>query len=170
MNVKDKVVFGILIVLLIAGGYFHYQSNELNRRMDGIIKEEQAHTFITQNEFREDLRQLNLQFIGRGKHVQQAQKDILSNTDLIQAMTDSLASLIDDVNYALNALDRDVQKRFRNVENDIADVGDDLRGHKSRSKRKLSDLEQTLSTLESRLKEIEALPIIQKDKAKQAEK
>ena len=57
MNVKDKVVFGILIVLLIAGGYFHYQSNELNRRMDGIIKEEQAHTFITQNEFREDLRQ-----------------------------------------------------------------------------------------------------------------
>ncbi len=169
MNVKDKIVFGLLIILIAGAGYFQYLSTELNKRMDVLNEQDKAHVDVVHQEFREDLRKLNLQFIGRGKHVRQAQKDIIANTELIQAMTDSLASLIDDVNYALNELDRDVQKRFRNVENDIADVSDDLRGHKSRSKRQVSDIEQNVSSIDNRVKEMEELPVIQKDKAKQAE-
>ena len=169
MNVKDKIVFGLLIILIAGAGYFQYLSTELNKRMDVLNEQDKAHVDVVHQEFREDLRKLNLQFIGRGKHVRQAQKDIISNSELIQAMTDSLASLIDDVEYQLNVLDRDVQKRFRHVENDIADVAEDLRKHKPRVKRQFSDIEQEVTSIDNRVKEMEVLPVIQKDKAKQAE-
>ena len=169
MNVKDKIVFGLLIILIAGAGYFQYLSTELNKRMDVLNEQDKAHVDVVHQEFREDLRKLNLQFIGRGKHVRQAQKDIISNSELIQAMTDSLASLIDDVEYQLNVLDRDVQTRFRTVENDIADVAEDLRKHKPRVKRQFSDIEQEVTSIDNRVKEMEVLPVIQKDKAKQAE-
>ena len=53
--------------------------------------------------------------------------------------------------------------------NDLDDLDSDLKGQIRSLKQTLSDVEQTTSTLNKRIKEIEDLALIQKEKAKAAE-
>jgi uncharacterized membrane protein YccC len=170
MSVKDKVIFGLMVLLVAGGGYIQYSYTQIMDRMDVMEQKQLTHVDEVNKEFREDLRKLNLQFIGRGKHLHQAQLDIIANTDLIHAVTDSLASLIDDVQYELRELDRDVNRRFSSVEQNIRDLDESLEGDRRRYRRRFSDIEQNLDLLDIRLKEIENLSLIQKEKAKQKEK
>ena len=161
MNAKDKFVFGLLGALIIGAFYFQFVTDELNKRMDVLNLADKEHVDIVLNEFSDSLRVYNLRFIGRGKHLRKAQKDIVANTDLIEENTDSLASMIDDVNFTLDNFMRNTKKNFRNVNNDIDDLSTEVQGTIRKLKQSISDLEQKSTTLEKRLKEIEDLELIQ---------
>lgn len=161
MNVKDKFVFGLLGALIIGVFYFQFLTDELNKRMDTLNLADKEHVDIVLNEFSDSLRVYNLRFIGRGKHLRKAQKDIVANADLIERNTDSLASMIDDVNFTLDNFMRNTKKNFRDVNNDIDDLSTDIQGTIRKLKQNISDLEQKSTTLEKRLKEIEDLELIQ---------
>ena len=169
MNAKDKFVFGLLGVLIVGAFYFQFLTDELNNRMDELNLADKEHVDIVLNEFSDSLRVYNLRFIGRGKHLRKAQKDIIANTELIEKNTDSLASMIDDVSFTLDNFMRNTKKNFRNVNNDIDDLATDVKGTIRKLKQNIADLEQTGSTLEKRLKEIEDLALIQQEKAEAAE-
>ena len=169
MNAKDKFVFGLLGVLIVGAFYFQFLTDELNNRMDELNLADKEHVDIVLNEFSDSLRVYNLRFIGRGKHLRKAQKDIIANTELIEKNTDSLASMIDDVSFTLDNFMRNTKKNFRNVNNDIEDLATDVKGTIRKLKQSISDLEQKASTLEKRLREIEDLDLIQKEKAEAAE-
>jgi len=161
MNAKDKFVFGLLGALFIGAFYFQFLTDELNKRMDTLNLADKEHVDIVLNEFSDSLRVYNLRFIGRGKHLRKAQKDIVANTDLIEKNTDSLASMIDDVNFTLDNFMRNTKKNFRDVNNDIDDLSTEVQGTIRKLKQSISDLEQKSTTLEKRLKEIEDLELIQ---------
>jgi len=161
MNAKDKFVFGLLGALFIGAFYFQFLTDELNKRMDTLNLADKEHVDIVLNEFSDSLRVYNLRFIGRGKHLRKAQKDIVANADLIQKNTDSLASMIDDVNFTLDNFMRSTKKNFRDVNNDIDDLSTEVQGTIRKLKQNISDLEQKSTTLEKRLKEIENLELIQ---------
>ena len=161
MNAKDKFVFGLLGALIIGAFYFQFLTDELNKRMDALNLADKEHVDIVLNEFSDSLRVYNLRFIGRGKHLRKAQKDIVANTDLIEENTDSLASMIDDVNFTLDNFMRNTKKNFRDVNNDIDDLSTEVQGTIRKLKQSISDLEQKSTTLEKRLKEIEDLELIQ---------
>jgi len=161
MNAKDKFVFGLLGALIIGAFYFQFLTDELNKRMDTLNLADKEHVDIVLNEFSDSLRVYNLRFIGRGKHLRKAQKDIVANTDLIENNTDSLASMIDDVNFTLDNFMRNTKKNFRDVNNDIDDLSTEVQGTIRKLKQSISDLEQKSTTLEKRLKEIENLELIQ---------
>jgi len=112
MNAKDKFVFGVLAALIVGAFYFQYLTDELNMRMDDLNLADKEHVDIVLNEFTDSLRVYNLRFVGRGKHLRKAQKDIVANTELIEKNTDSLASMIDDVSYTLDNFMRDTKKNF----------------------------------------------------------
>ena len=169
MNAKDKFVFGLLGALFIGAFYFQFLTDELNKRMDALNLADKEHVDIVLNEFSDSLRVYNLRFIGRGKHLRKAQKDIVANTDLIEKNTDSLASMIDDVNFTLDNFMRDTKKNFRNVNNDIDDLSTEVQGTIRKLKQSISDLEQKSTTLDKRLKEIEDLELIQEEKINAAE-
>ncbi len=169
MNAKDKFVFGLLGVLIVGAFYFQFLTDELNKRMDELNLADKEHVDIVLNEFSDSLRVYNLRFIGRGKHLRKAQKDIIANTELIEKNTDSLASMIDDVSFTLDNFMRNTKKNFRNVNNDIDDLATDVKGTIRKLKQSIADLEQKASTLEKRLREIEDLDLIQKEKAEAAE-
>ena len=154
MTVKDKIVFGILVVLILAGGYFQYMSGEMIKRMDVLNQNDKEHVDIVQKEFREDLRVLNLQFIGRGKHLQKAQRDIVANTNLINATADSLSDMIGEVQYNLDEVERETFKRFGDVETDLADLEDDLGRLRRKTTQSLSEIHQKLTLLERELKNV----------------
>ena len=94
MSVKDKIIFGILVILIAVAGYFQYMASDMISRMDELNENDSKHVDVVHNEFREDLRKLTLKFIGRGKHLQKAQQDIVANTEFIEYVTDSLGNAI----------------------------------------------------------------------------
>jgi chromosome segregation ATPase len=165
MSIKDKIIFGLLAVLIVAGGYFQYMSSNMIKRMDELNKNDAAHVDVVQNEFRKDLKTLDLQFIGRGKHVQKAQQDIIANTNLINATADSLADMISEVQYNLDELDRNVSKRFSDVEMDIADLEDDFNRNRRKTSQTLSEIQQAITLLQTETNEIKD-KISEKDKKK----
>ena len=169
MNLKDKIFLLIVVGFIVGGSYIWYTYTEITERMIQMEKEHETHIDQVNKEFRKDLKTLDLQFIGRGKHVRQAQKDIVSNRELILSKSDSLGGLIKDVAYNLNELSRDVDKHFISVEQNIRDIEESFDSQRRRINRRFSDIEQSLSTLQTGLKEIESLGIIQTEKAKEKE-
>ena len=160
MRNADKIIIGLLITLLIGAGYFQYLSDELNKRMDEIKTVNQKLVDKVEDQFTDSLRQYNLRFIGRGKHLRKAQLDIIANTDLIIKNTDSLLSLIDDVDFKLDNFVRETGRNFKNINNDLEDLSDEVRINSRRTKQKLADLEQSRDQLTKDLKEVRALPSI----------
>ena len=160
MRNADKIIIGLLIALIIGAGYFQYLADELNKRMDEIKTIDQKLVDRVEDQFADSLRQYNLRFIGGGKHIRKAQADIIDNTDLIIKNTDSLLSLIDDVDFKLDNFIRETERNFRNVTNDLEDLSDEFRTNSRRTKQKLADLEQARDQLTKDLKEVRALPSI----------
>jgi len=156
----DKIIIALLILLFIGAGYFQYITDELNKRMDIINKVDQKLVDRVEDEFADSLKQYNLRFIGRGKHLRQAQLDIVSNTDLIKKNTDSLLSLIDNVDFKLDNFMRETNRNFKNLNNDLEDLSDEVRTNIRRTKQKLADLEQSTDRLTKDLKEVKSLPSI----------
>jgi len=173
----DKIIIGLLITLILGAGYFQYLADELNKRMDQINIIDQTLVDKVEDQFTDSLRQYKLRFVGRGKHLRTAQLDIIENTDLIIKNTDSLLSLIDDVDFKLDNFIRQTGRNFKNVTNDLEDLSDEFRSSVRRTKQKLADLEQSKEQLTKDLKEVKSLPSIIKsiqkmkeDAAKEAEK
>ena len=169
MRNADKIIIGLLITLFLGAGYFQYLADKLNERMDEINTIDQKLVDKVEDQFADSLRQYNLRFIGRGKHLRKAQLDIIANTDLIIKNTDSLLSLIDDVDFKLDNFMRETGRKFKNVNNDIEDLSDEVRSNIRRTKQKLADLEQSRDQLTKDLKEIRALPSIIKSIQKMKE-
>ncbi len=152
MSAKDKISFGVLIVLIGVAGYFQYMATNKIARMDQLNKNDSEHVDVVHNEFREDLRKLNLQFIGRGKHLQKAQQDIIANTKYIEYVTDSLSNAIQEVQYNLDELDRSVAKQFANVEDDMQDLTDSFNRERRRSKSERAEIKQKITVMQSEIK------------------
>ncbi len=169
MSLKDKIIFGLMIILVIGGGYVQYSYTENVKRMEILESEQLVHVDEVNQEFRADLKDLDLQFIGRGKHVNRNRLGVEANTELIGEVTDSLASLIDDVKYQLGELDRLTKKRFSDVEGDVDDLSSEFEGERRRNKRDHKDIEDNIKDIQDRIAEVESLPTIQKEKAKKAE-
>jgi methyl-accepting chemotaxis protein len=165
----DKIIIGLLIALLLGAAYFQYIADKLNERMDEIKTIDQKLVDKVEDQFADSLRKYNLRFIGRGKHLRKAQLDIVDNTDLIISNTDSLLSLIDDVDFKLDNFIRETKRNFKNVNNDLEDLSDEVRTNVRRTKQKLADLEQSRDQITKELKEVRALPIIIKNIQKMKE-
>ena len=170
MSVKDKIIFGVLVVLIGVAGYFQYIATNMIVRMDELNRNDSEHVDVVHNEFREDLRKLNLQFIGRGKHLQKAQRDIIANTKYIEYVTDALGNAIQEVQYNLDELDRTVAKQFANVEDDIQDLTDNFNRERRRSKSERAEIKQTITVMQSEIKvlndKVFGVPEEEKDKKK----
>ena len=169
MRNADKIIIGLLIALLLGAAYFQYIADKLNERMDEIKTIDQKLVDKVEDQFADSLRKYNLRFIGRGKHLRKAQLDIVDNTDLIISNTDSLLSLIDDVDFKLDNFIRETKRNFKNVNNDLEDLSDEVRINVRRTKQKLADLEQSRDQITKELKEVRALPIIIKNIQKMKE-
>ena len=100
---------------------------------------------------------------GLNVKLKKAQDDIIANNELILSKSDSLGSLIDDVVYNLNELSRDVDKHFISVKQNVIDIEESFDSLRRRINRRFSDIEQNLSTLQTGLKEIQSLSIVQRE-------
>ena len=154
MSVKDKVIFGLLALLLVGGAYFQWMSDDMKSRMDTLNLNDTEHLDTIDKEFREDLRKLNIRFEGRGKHIRKAQEDIIANTDLINQTASELQDKIEEVQFNLDEYERITDRKIDRTNNDVADLEDSFDSQSRQTRRKFSDLEQTLTQLQNQLKEL----------------
>ncbi len=158
-----------MLLLVIGGGYVQYTYTENVKMMDKLKAEQLKHVKEVNEEFRSDLKTLNLQFIGRGKHVKRNQLDIAANHKFTEEVRDSLAAMIDDVVYEMGEMNRKLSKEISNLQIDLESLSDDFSSENRRNKRNFKDLRDKTADLTARLEEIEQLQIIQKEKAKAQE-
>ena len=154
MNIKDKIIFGVLIIFLAAGGYFQWISDDMKSRMDVLNQNDQDHLDVIDKEFREDLRNLNLRFEGRGKHIRTAQQDIITNTNLINTTASALNDKIDEVQYNLDEFSRITDIKIDKANNALTDLEDSFDSQRRQNRRKFSDIEQPITQLQNQVKEL----------------
>ena len=154
MSVKDKVIFGLLALLLVGGAYFQWMSDDMKSRMDTLNQNDKDHLDTIDKEFREDLRKLNIRFEGRGKHIRKAQEDIIANTNLINQTASELQDKIEEVQFNLDEYERITDRKIERTNNDVADLEDSFDSQSRQTRRKFSDIEQTLTQLQNQLKEL----------------
>lgn len=154
MSIKDKIIFGVLIIIIAAGGYFQWISDDMKSRMDVLNQNDQEHLDVIDKEFREDLRNLNLRFEGRGKHIRKAQQDIIANTNLINRTASELNDKIDEVQYNLDEFSRITDLKIDKANNALNDLEDSFNSQRRQNRRKFSDIEQTITQLQNQVKEL----------------
>lgn len=154
MSIKDKIIFGVLIIFIAAGGYFQWISDDMKSRMDVLNQNDQEHLDVIDKEFREDLRNLNLRFEGRGKHIRKAQQDIIANTNLINTTASELNDKIDEVQYNLDEFSRITDIKIDKANNALIDLEDSFDSQRRQNRRKFSDIEQTITQLQNQVKEL----------------
>lgn len=154
MSIKDKIIFGVLIIFIAAGGYFQWISDDMKSRMDALNQNDQDHLDVIDKEFREDLRNLNLRFEGRGKHIRTAQQDIIANTNLINITASELNDKIDEVQYNLDEFSRITDIKIDKANNALNDLEDSFDSQRRQNRRKFSDIEQTITQLQNQVKEL----------------
>jgi len=154
MSIKDKIIFGLLIIIIAAGGYFQWISDDMKSRMDVLNQNDQEHLDVIDKEFREDLRNLNLRFEGRGKHIRTAQQDIIANTNLINTTASELNDKFDEVQYNLDEFSRITDIKIDKANNALNDLEDSFDSQRRQNRRKFADIEQTITQLQNQVKEL----------------
>ena len=149
MKTRDKLLILIIAAWIGAAVYFKSTTDKMFVRMDEMEQLQTKHVDKVNKEFREDLKTLNLQFIGRGKHLRKAQKDIVDNTKLINHVSDSLGRNIETVALDLENFQRDTEQSFSKATKGRDGIASDLGSFKRQQRRFTGDLDQRLSTVET---------------------
>jgi len=155
-----------MILLLIGGVYVYYTYTLVMDRMDIMDKQQYTHIDEVNKEFRDGLNKLELQFVGRGKHLQTAQNDIVANTNLINNVNEELISRIEDVSYDLDEAVRELNNDISSANRDIGDLRADVDSERRRNTRRLTDIEQSITNVKNSVNELDDLAIIQKAREK----
>jgi len=166
MSVKDKIIVLLMILLLVGGVYVYYTYTQVMDRMDLMEKQQYTHIDEVNKEFRDGLNKLDLQFVGRGKHLQTAQQNIVTNTNLINSVNEELNSKIDDVSYDLDEAVRTINNDIASANRDIGDLRADVDSERRRNTRRLTDIEQSITNVKNSVTELDNLAIIQKAREK----
>ena len=154
METRDKLLILIVVAWIAAAVYFKATTDKMFSRLDDMEQLQIKNVDEGNQEFREDLKTLNLQFIGRGKHLRKAQKDIVANTQLINHVTDSLGRNIETVALNLDNFQRDTEQNFTAATEGRDEISKDLGSFRRQTRRFVGDLEQRVTTIETDVKDL----------------
>ena len=154
METRDKLLILIVVAWIAAAVYFKATTDKMFLRLDEMEQLQVKHVDEVNQEFRSDLKTLNLQFIGRGKHLRQAQKDIVSNNKFINHITDSLGSNIETVELELDDFERTTEQNFSTATDARDEITNDLGSFRRQQRRFIGDLDQRVTTIETDVKDL----------------
>ena len=159
---KEVIRTVVIVLLIVVAFYYAFIVDKVNNQMDFLNTQDSVHVEAN-DKFYRNLHDLELEFIGRGKHIQQFQRDLkqldykLDETSAIfQSKLDSLALIFSE--FRMNtetALDilktdhEDVSARLSKFQRQTDRSITDLQTYLSRLNRELGDLETKVKEIES---------------------
>lgn len=161
---KELIKTMALVLLVAAVVYFFFEFEKVNTRIETLNNRDSTHS-VTINDFDHNLNDLNLEFQGRGKHIQQFQKSLKDMSSRMDSINLALTDKIEETNTSIAELKMDVDTRFASVKSDQDDINERLGKFQRETQRTLTDLQSAItrigrefSDLDKRVKTLETPP------------
>lgn len=161
---KELIKTIVIILLIIAVGYFFYQNDKLVKQVIRLSEADSVHA-VTINEFDHNLYDLELQFKGRGKHIQQFQAALAQMNARLDSIDQVFATKIEQTNTSIAELKMDMESQFNNVKTSMDEQSERLTKFQRETNRTLTDIQTAISRmgrefsdLEKRVKTLETPP------------
>jgi len=167
---KEAIKTIVIVLLVFAAVYFALVVDKVNNRMDEINVQDSLNV-VANEDFDHQLHDLRLQFIGRGKHIQEFQKsvaDLNQKLDLTKAI---FSAKVDSVGLIIGELRMNTEAELSSINNNIEQLNGQLASFKRQTQRTLTDLQtnisrmnREMSDLEKRIKAVEPTEEEEEDK------
>ena len=150
-----EVIKTIAIVILVGVSiYFAYKFGTVNERMT-VLNSQDSLQSVQVESFDHALHDLELKFIGRGKHIQEFQRSVEKLDSKLDDTKQELTTKIDDVNFSVEELKSYTNAELTSLKTDLQETSDKLSTVRRETNNEILDLKQILRRLNRSLKNIE---------------
>lgn len=158
---REAIKTIVIILLVVVAIYYAFVVSKVNERLDFLNAQDSIHVQLN-DQFTSELKDLELQFIGRGHHIQDFQRE-LKRLDLDLALaTEDFNDKIDSVGFVIGELRMNTETELERIRSDIGGISERLSDFQRLTNRTLTDLQTSaarlnreLNSLEERVKAIE---------------
>ena len=123
-------------------------TDQISEEMNDIREMISDHVQTVNMEFRDNLYKLELNFIGREKHLKAAQDSIANNRSFTKKVRGNLKRKIENVKGDLESFERKTESDFEDVASRIEKTKSDLSSFKRITRRSLNDRGRDITTLQ----------------------
>ena len=161
---KEIIRTIVLVALIVVAVYFALVVNKLNLRMDYLNAQDSTHV-VRITKFDHNLNDLELQFIGRGKHIQQFQRDLSLIRQDLEQNARRFDVKVDSLGLLIRELQSNTENQLAILKRDQDETSERLTQFQRQTNRTLTDIQTALSRvnrekdeLEKRVKILETPP------------
>jgi len=161
---KEIIRTIVLVALIVVAVYFALVVNKLNLRMDYLNAQDSTHV-VRITKFDHNLNDLELQFIGRGKHIQQFQRDLSFIRQDLEQNARRFDVKVDSLGLLIRELQSNTENQLAILKRDQDETSERLTQFQRQTNRTLTDIQTALSRvnrekdeLEKRVKTLETPP------------
>ena len=161
---KELIKTIVLVLLVVVAIYFAFVVSKVNNRMDQLNVADSVHV-INIDGFDHNLHDLDLRFIGRGKHIQQFQRDLKALDQKLDITARKFDAKIDSVGLLISELRMNTEAELANLTRDQKKADERFSQFKRQTDRTLIDhykdiksLLREKNDLEKRVKILETPP------------
>ena len=161
---KEIIRTIVLVALIVVAVYFALVVNKLNLRMDYLNAQDSTHV-VRITKFDHNLNDLELQFIGRGKHIQQFQRDLSLIRQDLEQNARRFDVKVDSLGLLIRELQSNTDNQLAILKRDQDETSERLTQFQRQTNRTLTDIQTALSRvnrekdeLEKRVKILETPP------------
>lgn len=162
---KELIKTIVIILLVAAVAYFFYQNDKLVKQVIKLSEADSIHA-VTISDFDHNLNDLELQFIGRGKHIQQFQAALAKMNTRLDSIDLVFATKIEQVNTSIAELKMNIESQLNVLKSGQDEQSERLTKFQRETNRTLTDIQTAISRmgrefsdLEKRVKTLETPPI-----------
>jgi chromosome segregation ATPase len=158
---RETIKTIVIVLLVVVAIYYAFVVSKVNARVDFLNAQDSIHVQLN-NQFARDLEDLNLQFIGRGHHIQDFQRELKSLDLKLDLAIENFDTKIDSVGFVISEFQMNTETEFNRIRTDIDGISERLSDFQRLTNRTLTDLQASvarlnreLNSLEGRVKAIE---------------
>lgn len=150
MRITSIVVF----LVIVAGAYYYFvvDKDRINRMAELDTQDEVLSQDVNSSTLKYG--DLELRFIGHGKHLQSMQEELDRHQKTYNARMDSIDMVFEEVKYLVEDLETRFTKKFNRLSDDLRNLSDGFDSYKRKTKRDLRELNQDVSSLKDEVNEL----------------
>jgi len=151
---KEVIKTIVIVLLVLVAVYYAFIASKVDARMDFLNTQDSVHV-ETNNMFDHNLHDLELQFIGRGKHIRQFQRDLKNLDKKLDDTSEMFAAQIDSVLLIFSEFQMNTETELENLKSEQDQISDRLTKLHRQTNRTLTDLQTALSRTNRDLRDLE---------------
>jgi len=161
---KELIKTIVIALLVVVAVYYAFVVNKVNDRMDQLNAADSMHV-VNINRFDHNVHDLELRFIGRGKHIQQFQRDLIVLDEKLDETARKFDVKVDSLGLLIRELRMNTEAELANLKRDQENTASRLSQFQRNTNRSLTDIQtaasrlnRELGNLEKRVKTLETPP------------